>query len=264
MSDENTPFDKAFSEKLEKADPPQDLKVSIIQAMDEAAQEEEAFDKTFSTKVDAIEPPADLKQNILQAIEAISSDNVTNFEQPEKQRDRTQLPWWRKTTVLSMAACAALMLTLAAVTMKPKALEADEEDELPHFLDAAIERTSEESLAFQSNDMESLRGFLIAQDAPRLTTIPKWVQNLEPIGVETFTWQGKQISRVLLGRADKSHFNLFIARRFDFPREHSLRKYLSEQKGDQGLLSWSDNENIYFFIFKGDTPNIKQVLQASE
>lgn len=261
MSDENTPFDKALGEKLENIEPPSALKISIIQAMDKAAQEEEAFDETFSAKVETIDPPIDLKQNILKAVETVEEENVTAFEAPLQQK-RTQIPWWRTVTAFSMAACAMIVLSVVALSLKPQALEADEEDELPHFLDAAIKRTNSESLAFQSNDIESLRGFLIAQDAPRLTTLPQWVKNLEPIGVETFTWQGKQVSRILLGRSEKSHFNLFIARRFDFPKGYSLRKYLSEQKGKQGLLSWSDTENIYFFIFKGNTPNIRQVLQG--
>lgn len=200
---------------------------------------DQAFGAAVTEKLLAVAPPAGLREAILAGAKL-----------------GRKLPWWRRPSMLAVAAGIALMLSF--LPMATRFARPAGSGNLPEF---AMNFAGRGYIGLQekSPDVEKLKAWLAARQAPLPARIPTELAQLRGLGCRTVEFQGKNISMICFEQGHE--FHLFVARREDFPRlDSSMDPHFATGRNGWAAASWSDWEHHYVLVSDAGLAAIKRLL----
>lgn len=220
---------------------------ALAGAMDEARQNpklkawferDQAFGAAVTEKLKAVAPPAGLREAILAG-----------------GRVSAPAPWWRRRVTLAAAAGFAVLLSLAPVALRlaRPARSAD----LPEF---ALNFAGRGFIGLQEQnpDVEKLKAWLAARNAPLPAKIPAELAQLRGLGCRTVDFQGKNISVICFEEGHE--FHLFVARRDDFPGLLASALPRFQARRGWAAAAWSDEWNHYVLVSDAGEAAVRRLL----
>jgi hypothetical protein len=202
-------------------------------------ERDQAFGKTVAGKLREVAPPAGLREAILAGA-----------------RLGARLPWWRRPSVLALA--AGLALLLAMVPLALRMIRPSSSKDLPEF---ALNFAGRGYIGLQEKnpDVEKLKSWLADRHAPLPAQIPWELAQLHGLGCRTVDFQGKNISLICFEQGHEYH--LFVARREDFPTlAPSTEPRFQTRGGSWAAASWSDRDHHYVLVSDAGLDAIKRLL----
>jgi hypothetical protein len=201
-------------------------------------RKEQAVGGVIVEKLREVRPPAGLRESILAGA-----------------RFGVKTPWWRRTAVLAAAAGIAVLLAVAPLAWRMFGPVSG--DTLPEF---AINFASSGYMGLKAkdNDVEKLKAWLAAQQAPLPARIPPELVQLGSLGCRTVVYEGRNVSLICFGHGRE--FHLFVARREDFPTAPPAGAPRFETHKGWGAASWSDDRHYYVLVSAAGPDAIKQLL----
>ncbi len=203
---------------------------------------QQKFDRAVADKLRSIEPPAGLREAIL------TGGGVSRTK---------AVVWWRRPTLLAMAASVLLLLSVGIPGWLNSQAHATEE--LPIF---AADYVAGGFFLNQHNaNVDELRSWLGKQHAPIPKTLPAGFAQLRSLGCKTIEYRGKEVSLICFGEGKEYH--LFVARRDDFPMmpAKAVPQFLV-RKG-HAAAAWSDENNHYVVVTDDSLKALKQCLDCT-
>lgn len=201
-------------------------------------EREQAFGKAVAEKLRTVPPPPGLREAILAG-----------------GRVAVRKPWWRRPGGLAVAAGIALLLSLTPVAWRLMRLA--QSANLPEF---ALNFAGRGFIGLQEHnaDVQKLKGWLAARNAPLPAKIPTELAQLRGLGCRTVDFQGKNISVICFEQ--EREFHLFVARRDDFPALLASAAPRFQARGNWASAAWSDEWNHYVLVSDAGEAAVRRLL----
>ena len=188
-------------------------------------EEEQALDEAIANKLESAPIPPDLKGFILAAKSVVSPK-----------------AWWRRPAALAWAACLAMLLSLGGLWFKANTGYA------AYHKDMVEAVASLESLDLRESDVNKIKDWLSATDAPSTFAMPEGLKKYAGLGCRVLDWRGKEVTLICFcddsrGLRDKVHLLVINAR--DLPGAPPGPKPRFKENGHIATASWSDEEYTY-------------------
>jgi hypothetical protein len=195
---------------------------------------EQALDSRISAKLKtAIAPPTNLKSQLL-----------------AQRKILRPVPWWRQPVwQLAAAACVALLVTIAAVWLKPSGATdfSQYRSEMAEFAGKKLDR-----LDLMSHDVKEIRQWLTQKDAHGDLVLPAGLDGRPSVGCRLLGWHGKKVSLICFDLANHQMAHLLVVDRDAF-RDAPAESPVFNQVGEVATVSWSRGNQTYLIASKGGT-----------
>jgi len=195
---------------------------------------EQELDSRISTKLKAaITPPSNLKSQLL------AQRNIV----------RTVARWQRPAWQFAAAASLALLVTVAAVWLKPKGASgfAEYRSEMAEFAGYKLDR-----LDLMTRDVAEVRRWLAQKNASGDFVLPAGLDGRPSVGCRLLGWKGNKVSLICFELQNHQIAHLLIIDRTAFNDEPTERAVFS-QLGGVATASWSRGSKTYLIASKGGT-----------
>ncbi|MDA1272702.1 MAG: hypothetical protein O2960_01435 [Verrucomicrobia bacterium] len=193
---------------------------------------EHALDSRISAKVlAAIKPPAHLKSQLL-----------------AQRKIVRPAAWWKMPAwQLAAAACLALLVTIAAVWLKPVRATgfAQYRNEMADFTAHKLDR-----LDLMSRDVPEVRRWLAQKDSHGDLAIPAGLNGRPSLGCRLLDWKGKKVSLICFEMENKQVAHLLVVDSTAF-KDAPTESPVFNQVGDVATASWSRGGKTYVVASKG-------------
>ncbi len=249
MSDPDTHKHKAILQGYRRGQGLEDALPDVRRALEAAESDEElaawlereqAFDTALSDKLARIQPPADLKERLLAA--GATADSTVLIEPPAA--------WWRRPALISLAASALVLLTLAVFLLEPQEIRADEL--LEDFTEDMVAHCSQKRPPHQrSSDWNDVSTFLRDNNHPypQMDVLPARVRQTQPRGAKILHWRDHPVGVVKLD--DPTWSYLYIIRRQPFFGAKDLSAPHSREHSGHRVFMWNDADHVYILVVDG-------------
>jgi hypothetical protein len=206
-------------------------------------ERQQKFDRAVAAKLGEINPPPDLRAAIL------AGAGVSQ---------RSPRQWWNQPTWLAVAAGLLIIFSLGLATFW--GTRADANDTLPVFATDYV--SGGFFLKRHDANVNELRAWLAAQNAPLPKEIPAGFSRLRSLGCKTLDYRGKDVSLICFGEGKEYH--LFVARRDDFPMmpANAVPQFLV-RKG-YASAAWADDKNQYVVVTEDSLQALKECLHCTD
>jgi hypothetical protein len=203
---------------------------------------EQALDSRISTKVKAsITPPAHLKSRLL-----------------AQRRIVSPVAWWKRPVwQLAAAACLALVVTIAAIWLKPDHSNgfAQYRVDMAEFAGKKLDR-----LDLMSRDMEEVRRWLAQKESHGDLVLPVGLNGRPSLGCRLLDWKGHKVSLVCFELENKQVAHLLVVDSAAF-KDAPTKSPVFNQVGDVATASWSRGGKTYVVASKGgNEPDLIKLL----
>ena len=192
---------------------------------------EQALDSRISTKVQAaIKPPAHLKSQLL-----------------AQRKIVRPVAWWKMPAwQLAAAACLALLITIAAVWLKPARATgfAQYRDEMAEFAGKRLDR-----LDLMSRDVPEVRRWLAQKESHGDLVIPAGLDGRPSLGCRLLDWKGHKVSLVCFELENKQVAHLLVVDSAAF-KDAPTESPVFNQVGNVATASWSRGGKTYVVASK--------------
>jgi hypothetical protein len=193
---------------------------------------EQALDSRISAKVKAcIRPPAHLKSQLL-----------------AQQKIVRSVAWWRRPVwQLAAAAGLAVLITIAAVWLKPARATgfAQYRNDMAEFAGTKLDR-----LDLMSRDMAAVRRWLAQKESHGDLVLPAGLEGRPSLGCRLLDWKAHKVSLICfeMGNRQVAHLLVIDSDAFkDAPAESPM----FNQIGEVATVSWSHGGKTYMLASKG-------------
>lgn len=193
---------------------------------------EQALDSRISAKLKAsVTPPAHLKSQLL-----------------AQRKIVRPVAWWRQPAwQLAAAACVALLVTIAAVWLKPGHSPgfAQYRNEMAEFAGHKLDR-----LDLMSHDVAEVRRWLSQKESHGDLVIPAGLDGRPSLGCRLLEWKGQKVSLICFELANKQVAHLLVIDRTAL-KGAPTESPVFNQVGDVATVSWSRGDKTYVVASKG-------------
>jgi len=192
---------------------------------------EQALDSRISGRFNrSIKPPAHLKSQLL-----------------AQRKIVRPVVWWRKPAwQLAAAACLALVVTIAAVWLKPdRATDfAQYRNNMAEFAGHKLDR-----LDLMSRDVEEVRRWLAQKESHGDLVLPAGLNGRPPLGCRLLDWKGHKVSLICFELENKQVAHLLVVDSTTF-KDAPTESPVFTQVGNVATASWSRGGKTYVVASK--------------
>jgi uncharacterized membrane protein YbaN (DUF454 family) len=202
-------------------------------------EQQQAVDAALGRKFKQIAVPAGLKQQILS----------------ERKVVRPAI-WWERRTLLAAAAAAVILAVVAGYLMRrpePQTFEA-------YRTHMAKLVSGEYKMMLETNDLNAVRQFLMANHSPADYALPSEMQKLPAEGCTLINWHGQHVSLVCLDRGADNDLFLFIVNRSALPDSPPGQSPQFARVGRMTTASWTLGGNAYVLACLGSEDDLRKFL----
>ncbi len=207
-------------------------------------EEEKELDRIIAAKLARTHLPAGLKERITPAADA----------RPQVMRSS-----WSRGILLAAASIVALGVLFSSWRgpLQPAASLANYRDEMVSFVKVAP------SLELETSELERVQDFLANAEAPAQFTVPKKLQQYEPLGCRVLRFRGQDVSLVCfkLGGDKLAHLFVTDAKTVQTKGRASTPVYALE--GEWMTATWTEGGHAYLQAVKGDRAAAEKFLGTS-
>ena len=193
---------------------------------------EQALDSRISAKVRAsIATPAHLKAQLL-----------------AQQKIIRPVAWWRRPALqLAAAACLALLVTVAALWLKPArtAEFGQYRNVMAEFAGKKLDR-----LDLMSRDMAEVRRWLALKESHGDLVLPAGLDGRPSLGCRLLEFNGKKVSLICFEVENRQVAHLLVIDRAVF-KDAPPESPVFNQVGEVATISWSRGDKTYVVASKG-------------
>lgn len=213
-------------------------------------KQEQDFDDAFRRKFSQIEPPASLKATLLGIPHNTPDAEPIPFPPPRSAS------WWRSSHWISLAASIVLILGLAVLFLKPKALEAEENDLIPLYNQLSENIGRSDSWEIQSNNWRDIADYLNKHEAPAPDYIADKLPRNANLRATTDSWRGMRVSIIAIQSQDKLYLAIIPAKALP-PSSQLHEKTLRHNHRGMNWHATANRDHILVFIFSGPIDETK-------
>jgi len=192
---------------------------------------EHALDSRISAKLKAsIKPPAHLKSQLL-----------------AQQTIVRPLVWWKQPAwQLAAAACLALLVTIAAMWLKPRRTAdfVQYRATMAEFAGKKLDR-----LDLMSRDMAEVRRWLAQKESHADLVLPVGLDGRPSLGCSLLEWNGKKVSLICFELENRQMAHLLVIDSASF--KEAPESPVFNQIGEVATVSWSRGGKTYVVAGKG-------------
>ena len=207
--------------------------------------EEQELDRIIASKLAVTHVPAGLRERVSSKVEI---------------RPHTIRPIWSRGILLAAASIVALAVLFSSWRgpFQPAASMADYRDEMVSFIKVAP------NLELESSELTRLKDFLANAGAPASFTVPKRLQQYEPLGCRVLRFRGHDVSLVCfkLGGDKLAHLFVTNAQTVQTAGRVSDPVYEAEKEGWM-TATWTEGDQAYLLTVKGDRAALEKFLSTS-
>ncbi len=193
---------------------------------------EQALDSRISDKLKAsITPPAHLKSQLLAQTKIIRP-----------------VEWWKHPVLrLALAACLALIVTVAALWLKPARTEGfvQYRNEMAEFAAKKLDR-----LDLMSRDMTEVRRWLAQKESHGDLVLLAGLDGRPSLGCRLLEFKGKKVSLICFEMENRQVAHLLVIDRTAF-KDAPPESPVFNQVGEVATISWSRGDKTYVVASKG-------------
>ncbi len=206
--------------------------------------EEKELDRIIASKLASTQVPAGLKARITSAAEA---------------RPSVVRPTWNRAILLAAASIVALAVLFSSWRgpFAPALSVADYRDEMVGFIKVAP------NLELESSDLDRLQKFLAKAEAPANFTVPKRLQQYEPVGCRVLRFRGQDVSLVCFKLGGDRLAHLFVTKATAIRGDGSASAPVFAAEEDWMTATWTEGDQTYLLTVKGDRENLEKFLGTS-
>ncbi|HEV8184949.1 MAG TPA: hypothetical protein VGP40_03265 [Chthoniobacterales bacterium] len=206
--------------------------------------EEQELDRIIASKLAFTHVPAGLKERVSSKVEI---------------RPSTIRPIWSRGILLAAASIVALAVLFSSWRgpFQPAASMADYRDEMVSFIKVAP------NLELESSELTRLKDFLANAEAPASFTVPRRLQQYEPLGCRVLRFRGEDVSLVCfkLGGDKLAHLFVTTAKTVRTGGRASAPVYEAEE--GWMTATWTEGDQAYLLTVKGDRAALEKFLSTS-
>ena len=198
-------------------------------------------------KFDGIPVPDGLKQQI------IAEQRIHILPAVEKRN-----PW------VLVCAGAALMAAVLAVMFW---LHPRQRIDFATYRGRMVTKAQEiYGMELETNNLNAIRSFLAAKNAPAEYVLPRGIKNARPVGCATVRWQGRPVSMICfksrrpLEPGDKSNLWLFIVDNNAVPDAPAGIPPVVTEVNQIVTASWTLGNKTYILALSGDETLLRQYM----
>jgi hypothetical protein len=202
-------------------------------------EQQQAVDAALGRKFKQIPVPAGLEQEILS----------------ERKITRPSI-WGRQPALLAAAAAAIVLAAVASYWWRQPASQgfASYRQTMAHLV------SGDYKMMLETNDLNAVRQFLIANHSPADYVLTSEMQKLPAEGCALINWHGRPVSLVCLDRGADNDLFLFIVNRSalsDPPADPTPR---FARVGPMTTASWTVGDTSYVLASKGSEDDLRKFL----
>ncbi|MBA3386995.1 MAG: hypothetical protein H0T95_10335 [Chthoniobacterales bacterium] len=134
---------------------------------------------------------------------------------------------------------------------------ADYRDEMVSFVKVAP------SLEMESSDMGRLKQFLAKAEAPAQFTVPRKLQNYDPIGCRVLRFRGQDVSLVCFKLGDDKLAHLFVTNPKTVRTGGRVADPVFAEEDGWMTATWTEDGQAYLLAVKGDRAAAEKFLGTS-
>ncbi len=207
--------------------------------------EEKELDRIIASKLAGVHVPAGLATRLASAVE---------------MRPSAVRPAWSRTVLLAAASIVALAVLFSSWRgpFQPAASLADYRDEMVSFIKVAP------SVELESSELARLKNFLAKAEAPADFTVPKRLQQYEPLGCRVLRFRGADVSLVCFKLGGDKLAHLFVTKAGTVRTEGRVTAPVYAAEADGWMTAtWTEGDQAYLLAVKGDRAAIEKFLGTS-
>ncbi|MGE9294411.1 MAG: hypothetical protein ACQKBW_12415 [Puniceicoccales bacterium] len=224
-------------------------------------EDEQNFDEIFAGKLADVQPPADLKDKLL----ALDPDRKTiPFpEQPAPEPASSapipgQRPWWKRSSIISIAATVVILFGFGAILLDPSQVEA--EPDLDQYYDRIGEHFARDpKLSANISDLDQIRHQLNSSGLRAPGMLPPKVDALAEVGFGTFEINGKLISFIEM-KGDDTFCLYLLDKSLGKGRIPDNGIPVVFQRKDLSIMAWQGPENLCVLIVRAPVAEMDDLL----
>ena len=194
-----------------------------------------------------------------QAFQEQTRESFRTVHAPHSLRDQilarakiVALPWWRQP--IAWKAAAAIALLCAGVTVWQKVLP---ENSFQTFRSRVVRNVQRQyTMDIETNDMEQIRQFLAAKNAPGDYVVPQYLARLPALGAGVLGWQDRNVSMVCLDSGAQGTLFLFIVDRAAVRNAPAQQEYAAVS--ELMTVSWSEGSKAYVLAGHGGKESLQR------
>ncbi|MDQ3315060.1 MAG: hypothetical protein M3505_10625 [Verrucomicrobiota bacterium] len=206
--------------------------------------EEQELDRIIASKLATTRVPAGLKARVTPTVEARSPIVRSS---------------WSRGVMLAAACIVALAAFFSSWRgpFRPAASMADYRDEMVSFVKVAP------TLEMESSDMGHIKQFLAKAEAPAQFTVPKKLQNYDPIGCRVLRFRGQDVSLVCFKLGDDKLAHLFVTNPKTVRTDGRASAPVFAEEDGWMTATWTEDGQAYLLAVKGDRAAAEKFLETS-
>jgi hypothetical protein len=192
---------------------------------------EQALDSRISARFNrSITPPAHLKSQLL-----------------AQRKIVRPVVWWKKPAwQLATAACLALVVTIAAIWLRPARSDgfAQYRNDMAEFAGHKLDR-----LDLMSRDLAEVRRWLAQKESHGDLVLPPGLDGRPSLGCRLLDWNGHKVSLVCFELDNKQVAHLLVVDSATF-KDAPTESPIFNQMGEVATVSWSRSGKTYVVASK--------------
>ncbi len=206
--------------------------------------EEQELDRIIASKLASVHVPAGLRMRLASAVE---------------MRPSAIRPTWSRGILLAAAAIVALAVLFSSWhgPFQPAASMADYRDEMVSFIKVAP------NLELESSELTRLKDFLANAEAPASFTVPRRLQQYEPLGCRVLRFRGHDVSLVCFKLGGDGLAHLFVTNAQTVRTGGRVSAPVYEAEEGWMTATWTEGDQAYLLTVKGDRAALEKFLSSS-
>lgn len=206
-----------------------------------AAEQEQ--DRMIGAKLASVPVPAGLKARLLSPPKPVVAPR----------------PGWTRAALLAAACLVALAILFGSWRgpFQPEVSLADYRDEMVGFIRV------DPNLEMKSADLAQVTSWLQKKRTVTRLTLPKKLQDLEPIGCRTLRFRGHDVALICFKRKEGGLLHVFVVNGAALPKAMKNSERQISPEGTWMTAAWSQGDQIYLMTAQGDRQALESYLADS-